>query len=92
MPSVYFTVRWPDQTETSCYSPSTVIHTYFKDGEEYKKEAFLAQARLGLHAASERVREKFGYACSSAMDSLSQIEHLSEKFPPESSIQIVAVD
>ncbi len=92
MPSVYFIVRWPDQSETSCYSPSTVIHHYFKGGEEYKNDAFVAQARLGLHAASERVREKFGYACSSAMDSLNRIEHLSEKFSAESSIKIIAVD
>jgi uncharacterized repeat protein (TIGR04042 family) len=92
MPAVYFLVRWPDQTTTNCYSPSTVIHTYFKQGDKYKKGEFLSQARSGLNAASEKVRAKFGFACSSAMDQLHAIENISEKFADDSVIEIIAVD
>lgn len=92
MPSVYFHVRWPDRTETVCYSPSTVIHDYFRPGQTYEKAAFLQQARLGLTAASERVRQKFGFACSSAMDQLQAIELLSHQFEEKTLIEIISVD
>ena len=92
MRAVYFLVRWPDQSTTQCYSPSTVIHTYFKSGEKYKKIDFVSQARSGLNAASEKVRVKFGFACSSAMYQLHTIESLSEKFADDSVIEIIAID
>jgi len=34
----------------------------------------VARSRRGLGAASERVRAKYGFACSSAMDQLARIE------------------
>lgn len=92
MPSVYFHVRWPDRTETACYSPSTVIHEYFHPGQTFEKAAFLQQARLGLTSASERVRQKFGFACSSAMDQLHAIETMSHQFEEKSLIEIISVD
>jgi uncharacterized repeat protein (TIGR04042 family) len=33
-----------------------------------------------LNKASDRVRMKYGYMCSSAMDQLEQIESIAEKF------------
>ena len=92
MPSVYFHVRWPDRTETACYSPSTVIREYFQSGQIFEKSAFLQQARLGLTSASERVRQKFGFACSSAMDQLHAIETISRQFEEKSLIEIISVD
>jgi uncharacterized repeat protein (TIGR04042 family) len=44
------------------------------------------------NAASEKVRAKFGFACSSAMDQLHTIESLSEKFADDSVIEIIAID
>jgi uncharacterized repeat protein (TIGR04042 family) len=92
MPSVYFHVRWPDRTETACYSPSTVIREYFRPGQTFENTVFLEQARLGLTTASERVRQKFGFACSSAMDQLQAIETMSDQFEEKSLIEIISVD
>lgn len=74
MPEVRFTIRWPDGSEESCYSPSTAIRRHLTADASYPLEAFLARARAGLNEASDRVREKYGFTCSSAMDQLTRIE------------------
>lgn len=90
MPAVYFQVRWPDKTESQCYSPSTVIKEFFTPGTVYPLAEFMQRANEGLHAASERVREKFGFACSSAMDQLGKIEHIGQRFDAQSSVEFIA--
>lgn len=81
MPEVRFTVRWPDGAEESCYSPSTAIKHHLQAGESYPLDEFLDRARKGLHAASDRVEAKFGFACSSAMDQLARIETAAKSQP-----------
>lgn len=80
MPEIVFTVRWPDQTVTDCYSPSTIVETYFSVGQSYPLPEFVALSRDALTMASERVRQRYGYACSSALDQLQQIEHHARQF------------
>lgn len=74
MPEVYFRVRWPSGTEESCYSPSTVILEHLEAGRSYPVREFVQRARTALELASERVRARYGYACSSALDQLQVLE------------------
>ena len=74
MPAINFDVRWPDGSEDSCYSPSTVVRDYFKAGETMPLAEFVSKADEALDAASHRVEQKFGYFCSSAMDQLAAIK------------------
>jgi uncharacterized repeat protein (TIGR04042 family) len=74
MPEVRFSVRWPDDSVSDCYSPSTVILDYLEAGARYRLSDFVDRSRTALNLASERVRLKYGYACSSAMDQLQRIE------------------
>jgi uncharacterized repeat protein (TIGR04042 family) len=74
MPEMYFRLRWPDSAETSHYSPSLVIKDYFAPGEEMELTDFLERARTALTIASDRVKAKYGFACSRAGASLSSIE------------------
>lgn len=74
MPAVHFRVRWPDGDVETCYSPSTIIRDYFEVGHAYPLAEFLEASRRGLHAASERVRERYGMGCSRAMAQLAAIE------------------
>lgn len=76
MPAMHFLVRWPDGSETECYSPSLVIKDYFVPGTAYVADDFMSRARIALEIASERVREKFGFACSRACDQLEILEQL----------------
>ena len=74
MPAVGFEVHWPDGGTETCYSPSTIIHDYFEVGQPYTLTDFLGRCRDGLHAASERVRLRYGGGCSRAMAQLASIE------------------
>jgi uncharacterized repeat protein (TIGR04042 family) len=74
MPEMRFSIRWPDGTTENCYSPSLIIKDYFSPGETYRIADFLERSRTALTIASDRVREKFGFACSSAADQLASIE------------------
>jgi uncharacterized repeat protein (TIGR04042 family) len=83
MPEVRFTVRWPDDSVSDCYSPSTVIHEFLREGERYRMDDFMRRSRTALHLASERVRLKYGYACSSAMDQLARLEARALSYPSD---------
>lgn len=74
MPEVIFHIRWPDGQEQRCYSPSTVIRQHLTAGQTYPLPEFVARARSGLIAASDRVAALYGHPCSRAMAQLAQIE------------------
>ena len=73
MPEMTFRVRWPDGTEASCYSPSLVMHDYLDRGAVYPIEEFVSRSSSALDLASERVRAKYGFVCTSAMQQKSEI-------------------
>jgi len=91
MPEVIFKVRWPDQTTTDYYSPSTAVHAHFTAGQSYALADFLTRSRVALHAASERVRAKYGYTCSSAMDTLAEIEGRAQEFGAQAEAYVLVV-
>ncbi|CAG9163560.1 MSMEG_0570 family nitrogen starvation response protein [Cupriavidus pinatubonensis] len=80
MPVTHFRIRWPDQTEMTCYSPSSVVREHFVPGAAYPLDEFMARARAALQGASERVRARYGYVCSSAMDQLERLEMSAQAF------------
>ncbi|HZZ12206.1 MAG TPA: MSMEG_0570 family nitrogen starvation response protein [Paraburkholderia sp.] len=80
MPVMHFRIQWPDGDEANCYSPSLVISDFFTPGEAYALDDFVERSRQALGIASERVREKYGFACSAALDQLAQIERDAERF------------
>ncbi|MCD1270013.1 MSMEG_0570 family nitrogen starvation response protein [Microbacterium sp. MEC084] len=80
MPEMRFAVRWPDGAVTEHYSPSLVMHDHLVVGADYPVEDFLARTSAALHEASERVRAKFGFACTSAMASEQEIGRLAAGF------------
>jgi uncharacterized repeat protein (TIGR04042 family) len=91
MPVMHFRIQWPDGDEANCYSPSLVIGDFFKPGEAYALDDFVERARQALGIASERVREKYGFACSAAFDQLAQIERAAERFRdrPEAAVRVI---
>ncbi len=73
MPEMTFGVRWPDGTEASCYSPSLVMHDYLERGAVYPLDDFVRRSTAALDLASDRVRAKYGFVCTSAMQQKSEI-------------------
>ncbi|AIO29611.1 MULTISPECIES: MSMEG_0570 family nitrogen starvation response protein [Burkholderia] len=92
MPVMHFRVRWPDQSETNCYSPSTVVSEFFTPETQYALDDFVERARRALGIASDRVREKYGFACSAAMDELARIEANAERFAPQGDATVTVIE
>ena len=74
MPEMRFTIRWPNGSPESCYSPSLVIKDYLTPGESYPLDDFLERSRTALSIASDRVKAKYGMPCSLALAQLARIE------------------
>jgi uncharacterized repeat protein (TIGR04042 family) len=85
MPEMTFHIAWPDGSTEQCYSPSLVIKDHLAIGETYAVADFIARSRTALTIASDRVREKYGFACARAMAQLARLESGAKQF--ESSAQ-----
>jgi len=92
MPVMHFQVRWPDASESRCYSPSLMVRDFLAPGERYALDDFLRRTREALGIASERVRAKYGFACSQAMDQLAEIERIAARFEPATEVTVLAFD
>lgn len=92
MPEMRFRVRLPDDSELNCYSPSLVVKDYLTPGAEYALGDFMQRCRDALHIASERVRAKYGYACSAAMDQLAELETQALRFAAQADAKVVVIE
>jgi len=90
MPEMRFLVRWPDGISETCYSPSLVIKDYFREGETYTLADFVARSREALTIASDRVKAKYGYACSLALRQLAEHAQAAgwDAFTPAAATQV----
>ena len=83
MPEMHFRVRFPNGATVDCYSPSYVVEDYLDVGHSYAVPDFLERARTALKIAAERVRERYGFSCSSALDQLAMIEQTVDSLSTE---------
>ncbi len=91
MPEMHYRLRWPDLTESECYSPSLVIRDFFTPGADYALADFLSRIREATHIASERVQAKFGMPCSRALAQLQDIERIARRFSADSGARIAVL-
>jgi uncharacterized repeat protein (TIGR04042 family) len=80
MPAMYYRLRWPDTSESHCYSPSLVIKDFFAVGEALPLPEFLRRLREATEIASQRVEAKYGFRCTRAEGQLQIIEHRAAAF------------
>ena len=92
MPEVHFRIKWPDGEVTRCYSPSTIVREYFRSGLTLTIEELVETSTRALDAASERVRAKYGFACTSASHELRDIQLRAGNFDSEEQVTIVDID
>jgi uncharacterized repeat protein (TIGR04042 family) len=88
MPEMRFVIRWPDGKRESCYSPSLVIRDFLGEGESYSVPDFLKRSREALQIASERVKAKYGHACSLALGQLARIEAAATQFEEQDDARV----
>jgi len=91
MPEMHYRLRWPDGTESRCYSPSLVVKEYLEPGRRYALADFLERARTATRIASDRVRAKFGFACPRAAAQLVQIEAQAARFEHAPGVQVEVI-
>jgi uncharacterized repeat protein (TIGR04042 family) len=66
MPEVELTLEWPDGAMSRLYSPSTVILEHLAPGQSVSVAELRSRGSLALRQASERVRARYGFACTRA--------------------------
>lgn len=89
MPEMTFTVSWPDGSVTDCYSPSLVMHDYLRTDSDYPLAEFVDRTTAALDLASDRVRAKYGFACTSAMAQRDEITAKAEAFTADTSVRVL---
>jgi uncharacterized repeat protein (TIGR04042 family) len=92
MPEMHFTVRWPDGSEMRCYSPSLVVREHLEVGHSYTVADFLVRSRAALQIGSERVKAKYGFYCTAAMDQLAEIEARAASDDPGAAVAVVGFE
>ena len=92
MPEVMFKVKWPDGKIDDCYSPSTVISDYLKEGKSYSVKDFVELSSQALNLASERVFKKYGFRCTSAEAQLSKILANAKTFTSDQSVDCLSLE
>ena len=88
MPEINFQINLPDGKKTSLYSPSTVILEYLKPGDSLKISDFKSLAIKALHEASEKVRAKYGFACTRTLEEEEKILSWISNYDPDQLISI----
>ncbi len=91
MPVTYVHIKWPDNTKDKIYSPSSVIRNYFNPEDEITIKEFEGICNESLDKASDRVAEKFGFGCTSAMAEKKRIYALSKKYKDTEKVKIISI-
>ena len=89
MPEMTFSVRWPDGGIDHCYSPSLVVHDHLEAGSTYTVGDFARRSTRALQAATERVQDKFGFACTSAAATTEQIRRAAARYDAEALVEVL---
>lgn len=91
MPVTYVHIEWPDQIKDQLYSPSSVVKEYFNTNQEISVAEFNLACSESLNEASNRVAQKFGFGCTSAMAELQRIQSECKKYNETEKIKILAI-
>lgn len=91
MPETRFKVRWPAGSDAVCYSPSSIVKSYFELNRDYPLADFVARSESALTIASDRVKAKYGRACGLALGQLAEIEAKALEFSsqPQSLVRVL---
>jgi uncharacterized repeat protein (TIGR04042 family) len=88
MPEVRLRLEWPDGQSTEFYSPSTVVYEFLQPGEELSVAELGERGLLALQAASERVRARYGFACSRTDEEAVRLQALLDRFQAQERVRV----
>jgi uncharacterized repeat protein (TIGR04042 family) len=90
MPEVELTLEWPDGDRTLLYSPSTVILEHLAPGQTVTVAELRTLGTLALRQASERVRARYGFACTRADEEERRLLEQAAAFAAEALVRVQA--
>lgn len=90
MPEVRFQLEWPDGQSSTLYSPSTVILEYLKPGDSFRVSELESLGVRALRAASERVRARYGFACTRTDEEESQLRQWIARYKPDQNVRVIS--
>jgi uncharacterized repeat protein (TIGR04042 family) len=80
MPETHLKIQWPNGSEETCYSPSSIVKQYFEPNRDYELVDFVDRAQTALNIASDRVRANYGSPCGLAIGKLVAIQSKATQF------------
>jgi uncharacterized repeat protein (TIGR04042 family) len=90
MPEVLLELCWPDGESSPFYSPSTVVYEFLKPGDRLTMAELEQKGLAALREASERVRARYGFACSRTDEEASRLQQRLAHYPREATVEIRA--
>jgi uncharacterized repeat protein (TIGR04042 family) len=90
MPEVRLTLEWPDGRTSELYSPSTVILDYLGPGESLPVGQLHDRGIEALRLASERVRARYGFACTRTDEERQRLEQWVKDYAADQIVRIRA--
>ena len=88
MPEVRFQLEWPDGHSSTLYSPSTVILDYLRPGDSLLISELEVRGVGALRAASERVRARYGFACTRTDEEESQLRQCISRYSSDDTVRV----
>ena len=88
MPEVRFQLEWPDGQSSTLYSPSTVILDYLRPGDSLLISELEVRGVEALRAASERVRARYGFACTRTDEEESQLRQWASRYSSDDTVRV----
>ena len=92
MPEVVLQLCWPDGDASSFYSPSTVIYDFFKPGDTLSIAELEQKGLAALEEASERVRARYGFACTRTDEEAVKLKKKIAKYSASENVRISALN
>jgi uncharacterized repeat protein (TIGR04042 family) len=74
MPEVMLELHWPDGEASRFYSPSTVVYEFLRPGDSLSIAELEQKGLAALREASERVRARYGFACTRTDEEASKLQ------------------
>jgi uncharacterized repeat protein (TIGR04042 family) len=88
MPEVRLQLVWPDGGQSEFYSPSTVVLEYLKPGDELSILELEQRGVRALEEASERVRARYGFACTRVDEEMDRLRRRVSAFDAGDRVRI----
>lgn len=92
MPEVVLQLHWPDGEASRFYSPSTVIYEFFKPGDTLSIAELERKGLAALQEASERVRARYGFACTRTDEEALKLRQTIAKYSASEEVRIGALN